>query len=178
LPDDAKRVILINAITRAMEWGTYIAMSQDCAAEEIADLLLFETGTALLAGDFDRFSACFGLPHVIETADTRSVIRDLTGLRKTFDELRRYYRDTQVVDVVRTVVEARFIDCDTVGSTHVASIVHAYGVTRRKPYPVYSVIRRHDPLDWRIMSSLYVILDSETHNDVLSVSLRPSEVSG
>ena len=74
MPDDAKRVILINVIIRAMEWGTYIAMSQDCAAEEIADLLLFETGTALLAGDFDRFSACFGLPHVIETADKRSVI--------------------------------------------------------------------------------------------------------
>lgn len=153
-------------------------MSLDCAAEEIADLLLFETGTALLAGDFDRFSACFGLPYVIEAADRRIVIRDLTGLRATFEELRRYYRDTQVADVVRTVVEARFIDSDTVGSTHVASIVHADGVSRRKPYPVYSVIRRHEPLDWRIMSSLYVILDSDTHNDALSVTLRSTEVSG
>jgi hypothetical protein len=153
-------------------------MSLDCAAEEIADLLLFETGIALLAGNFTRFSACFGLPHVIETADKRTVIQDLTGLRATFDELRRYYRETQVVDVVRTIVEARFIDSDTVGSTHVASLVHADGVTRRKPYPVYSVIRRHEPLDWKIMSSLYVILDSDTHNDALSVTLRPSEVSG
>lgn len=153
-------------------------MSQDCAAEEIADLLLFETGTALLSGDFDRFSACFGLPHVIETADTRTVIRDLDGLRTTFDKLRAYYCDTQVVDVVRTVVEARFLDADTVGSTHVASIVHADGVTRRKPYPVYSVIRRHDPMDWKIMSSLYVILDSDTHNAVLSAAVRPTEVSG
>ena len=153
-------------------------MSLDCAAEEIADLLLFETGTALLSGDFDRFAACFGLPHVIETTNTRTVVRDLGGLRDVFDKLRRYYRDTQVVDVVRTVVEARFIDSDTVGSTHVASIVHADGVSRRKPYPVYSVIRRHDPLDWKIMSSLYVILDSETHNAVLSPAARSSEVSG
>lgn len=153
-------------------------MSQDCAAEEIADLLLFETGTALLSGDFGRFSACFGLPHVIETADTRTVIRDLDGLRTTFDALRAYYRDTQVVDVVRTVVEARFLDCDTVGSTHVASILHADGVSRRKPYPVYSVLRRHEPLDWKIMSSLYVILDCDTHNAVLSATSRPSEVSG
>lgn len=153
-------------------------MSQDCAAEEIADLLLFETGPALLSGDFGRFSACFGLPHVIETADTRTVIRDLDGLRTTFDALRAYYRDTQVVDVVRTVVEARFLDCDTVGSTHVASILHADGVSRRKPYPVYSVLRRHEPLDWKIMSSLYVILDCDTHNAVLSTTARSSEVSG
>jgi hypothetical protein len=152
-------------------------MSLDCAAEEIADLLLFETGTALLSGDFGRFAACFGLPHVIETAESRTVIRDLDGLRNVFDDLRGYYRDTQVADVVRTVLEARFIDCDTVGSTHVASIVHADGVSRRKPFPVYSVLRRHDPLDWKIMSSLYVILDSDTHNAVLSAA-RSSEVSG
>jgi hypothetical protein len=159
-----------------MEW--WASMSQDCAAEEIADLLLFETGKALMSGDFDRFAACFGLPHVIETASNRTVIHEMEGLRATFDELRHYFRETQVVDVVRTVVEARFIDSDTVGSTHVASMVHADGVSRRKPYPVYSVIRRHDPLDWKIMSSLYVILDSDTHNDALSVTLRPSEVSG
>lgn len=151
-------------------------MSLDCAAEEIADLLLFETGTALLSGDFDRFSVCFGLPHVIETAESRTVIRDLDGLRNVFDDMRAYYRDTQVVDVVRTVVEARFLDADTVGSTHVASIVHADGVSRRKPYPVYSVLRRYEPLDWKIMSSLYVILDSDTHNAVLSAA-RSSEVS-
>lgn len=152
-------------------------MSLDCAAEEIADLLLFETGTALFSGDFDRFAACFGTPYVIETANDRIVLRDQSNLRATYDELRRFYRETEVVDVVRTVVEARFIDSDTVGSTHVASIIHADGVSRRKPYPVYSVIRRHEPLDWKIMSSLYVILDSTEHNNVLSGALRPSEIS-
>jgi len=152
-------------------------MSLDCAAEEIADELLFKTGKALLSGDFESFSACFGLPHVIETADSRQVLTDMTGIRTIFDELRRYLSDNQVVDLVRTVVEARFIDSDTVGSTHVASFVHADGVARRNPYPVYSVIRRHDPLDWKIMSCLYVILDCDEHNAVLSATTRSTEVS-
>ena len=152
-------------------------MSLDCAAEEIADELLFLTGKTLMSGDFDRFSACFGLPHVIETSDGHNVIRDRAGLRRTFDDLRDYYRCHQVTDLVRTVVEAHFIDADTIGSTHVARIVRADGTMPRNPYPVYSVIRRHAHLDWRIMSSIYAILDCPEHNAVLSPEPLRSERS-
>lgn len=178
MPPAGKTAQFDQIIFLAVKRGVGIAMSQDCAAEEIADLLLFETGIALRDGDFDRFAACFGFPHMIETADTSTVIYAPSELRSVFDNVRRYYCDTRVVDVVRTVVESRFIDCDTIGSTHVACLTYADGTSLRKPYPVYSVIRRHDPLDWKIMSSLYVILDSSTHNDVLSLSKRPSKVSG
>ena len=153
-------------------------MSQDCAAEEIADELLFVTGKALLAGDFARFSACFGLPHVIETAQGRSVITRVEDLRRIFDDLRDYYHLQQVVDVVRTVVEARFIDSDTIGSTHVARVIQADGKPQRPPYPVYSVIRRHGHLDWKIMSSLYAILDCSEHNEVLSANPMGLEQRG
>lgn len=153
-------------------------MSLDCAAEDIAEHVLFETGKALLSGDFDHFAAYFCFPHVIETANSRTVIRDPKALRTVYDNMRSYYRDMQVIDMVRAVVDARFLDSDTVGATHVTSMVHADGVSRRKPYPIYSVFRRHDPLDWKIMSSLYVILDCETHNAMLSTTARSSEVSG
>ena len=143
-------------------------MSQDVAAEEIADELLFKTGKALIRGDFDSFSACFGVPHVIETADGRRVIRTMDGLQAVFNEVRRYHRDHKVVDIVRTVVEARFLDADTIGSTHVARMIQEEGVTPRKPYPVYSVIRRHGHLEWKVISSIYAILDSEEHNSVLT----------
>lgn len=150
-------------------------MSQDCAAEEIADELLFLTGKALMAGDFHRFSVCFGLPHMIETADGHSLIRDLASLRGIFDNLREYYRKHQVTDLVRTVVEAHFIDADTIGSTHVARVVQSNGTIPRNPYPVYSVIHRQGHLDWRIMSSIYAILDCPEHNAVLSPEPLRSE---
>lgn len=151
-------------------------MSFDCAAEEIADELLFKTGKAILSGDFESFCACFGFPHVVETSDSRHVIEDMAGLRVTYDALRAYMRENEVVDLVRTVVEAHFIDSDTIESTHVASMTHADGIPRRNPYPVYSVIRRHDPLDWKIMSCLYVILDCDVHNAILAAG-RSSKVS-
>lgn len=149
-------------------------MSHDCAAEEIADALLYETGTALLSGDYKRFSLCFGLPLQIDTADKHSVICDHSGLLDLFGRLRHYYFDTQVVDIVRSVVDAHFLDSDTVGATHVSCLTYADGIARRKPYPVYSLISRGQNLDWRIMSRLYVILDCETHNTILSQTDRSS----
>jgi hypothetical protein len=152
-------------------------MSLDCAAEEIAEQVLFESGKALASGDFGRFAAYFCFPCVIETADSRTVIRHPGVLRGMFDDMQRYYRQMQVIDMVRTVVDARFLDSDTVGATHVTSMVHADGVSRRKPYPIYSVIRRQDPLDWKFQSSLYIILDCETHNAMLAPTTRSSEMS-
>jgi hypothetical protein len=105
-------------------------MSLDCAAEDIAEHVLFETGKSLFSGDFDHFAAYFCFPNVM--------------------------------------VDAQFLDSDTVAATHVTSMVHADGVSRRNPYPIYSVLRRHDPLEWKFQSSLYVILDCETHNAMLS----------
>ncbi len=143
-------------------------MSLDCAAEDIAEHVLFETGKSLFSGDFDHFAAYFCFPNVIETADSRTVIRDPKALRVVFDDMRCYYRQMQVIDMVRAVVDAQFLDSDTVAATHVTSMVHADGVSRRNPYPIYSVLRRHDPLEWKFQSSLYVILDCETHNAMLS----------
>lgn len=143
-------------------------MSLDCAAEDIAEHVLFETGKSLFSGDFDHFAAYFCFPNVIETADSRTVICDPKALRAVFDDMRCYYRQMQVIDMVRAVVDAQFLDSDTVAATHVTSMVHADGVSRRNPYPIYSVLRRHDPLEWKFQSSLYVILDCETHNAMLS----------
>lgn len=149
-------------------------MSQDCAAEEIADELLFKTGKALMARDFGSFSACFGFPHIIETQDARRVLKDMDDLRHVFDDVVHYYGEQGVVDLARTVIEAKFLDADTIGSTHVARLMQAKGVVLRKPFPVYSIIRRHDHIDWKVMSSVYAILDSKEHNAVL-VSERVRE---
>ena len=142
-------------------------MSQDCAAEEIADELLFKTGKALIAADFDGFSACFGFPHIIETEKAHRVLKGNDDLRTVFDDVVRYYVNKGVVDLARTVVEAGFLNADTIGSTHVTRLMQAKGIVLRKPFPVYSIIRRHGHLDWRIMSSVYAILDCAEHNAAL-----------
>ena len=142
-------------------------MSQDCAAEEIADELLFKTGKAILVGDFDGFHACFGLPHLIEVEAGRRLLKSSADLRGVFDGVRRYYESRAVVDLARTVVEARFLDADTIGSTHVARLLQDEGTVLRNPFPVYSIIRRHGHLDWKVMSSVYAILDSDAHNAAL-----------
>lgn len=143
------------------------AMSQDCAAEEIADELLFKTGKALISGDFDSFRGCFGLPHLIETEGGRRLLKTEDDLREVFEDVRRYYEADGITDVARTVVEARFLNADTIGSTHVTRLLKPDGPILRNPFPVYSVIRRHGHLDWRIMTSVYAILDCPAHNAAL-----------
>lgn len=142
-------------------------MSQECAAEEIADELLYKTGKALIAGDFDGFLPCFGFPHIIETGDARRILRTPDDLRRVFDNVVRYYTDQGVVDLARTVVEARFLDADTIGSTHVARLLQSQSTALRNPYPVYTIIRRHGYLDWKVMAGVYAILDSAAHNAAL-----------
>lgn len=142
-------------------------MSQDCAAEEIADELLFKTGKALITRDFDGFRPCFGLPHLIETEAGRRILKTTEDLRRAFDDVVRYYAEERVADLARTVVEARFLDADTIGSTHVTRLMQADGRSLRNPFPVYSIIRRHGHLDWKIMSGVYAILDCPRHNAAL-----------
>lgn len=135
-------------------------------AEEIADELLHRTGRGLKEGDFDLFKACFQLPQAMETIEGVRVIRDERDLRQAFDSLRDYFYQNNVVDLVRAVVSAEFLDCNTVGSTHVARLVQPGGKLFRTPYPVYSTIQRFGQA-WKITFRHYVILDSRKHNEAL-----------
>lgn len=145
---------------------------QNCAAESIAEDLLYLTGKALTEGNFDMFATCFELPQLMETVDGRRLLSRRDELRDTFEGVRQHYEDHGVIDAARTVVSAEFVDADTIGSTHVTRLMRAGGHVHRSPFPVYSVIRRFD-MDWRIVSSLYVILDSPDHNRALMSTHAP-----
>lgn len=149
-------------------------MIQDVAAETIAEDLLYQTGKALLAGDDDMFIACLHLPQLMETGNGRRLIRSEDEVRQVLRDLRAFMKKRGVVDMVRTVVSAEFLDADTVGSTHVCLLVQKDGSSTRAPYPVYTIIKRFGPT-WLMVSSLYAILDSDEHNDVL---LSCQELSG
>lgn len=135
-------------------------------AEEIAEDLLHRTGQGLMNGDFDLFKTCFELPQAIETMEGVRILRHEADLQQAFASVRGYFRENRVVDLVRTVVAAEFLDGETVGSTHVARLVQPGGKLFRAPYPVYSTIKRFGDA-WRITSSHHVILDSRKHNEAL-----------
>ena len=139
---------------------------QNSAAESIAEELLYITGKALLEADFQMFSECFRLPQMMETVDGRRLISTESEFQYTFNSVRRHLHKCGVTDFARAVVSAKFLDADTIGSTHVSSLLDADGNEAAPPYPVYSVIRRYGRT-WRIVSSLYAILDNPAYNEAL-----------
>lgn len=141
-------------------------MILDLAAETIAEEVLYITGKAILEEDDDMFIASCALPHLMETSKGRHIITTEAELSDTLSSVRLYMKRNDIVDLVRTVVSARFIDADTIESTHVSLMLGKNGETTRSPYPVYSVIRRFGS-SWKIVSSLYAILDNEEHNNAL-----------
>ena len=139
---------------------------QNSAAESIAEELLYITGKALLEADFQMFSECFRLPQMMETVDGRRLISTESEFQYTFNSVRRHLHKCGVTDFARAVVSAKFLDADTIGSTHVSSLLDADGNETAPPYPVYSVIRRYGR-SWQIVSSLYAILDNPAYNAAL-----------
>lgn len=135
-------------------------------AEEIAEELLYQTGQAMKVGDFDAFFTCFVIPQVMETLEGDMLITTMEGMREIFESVRQYYKDNNVRDVVRTIVSAKFLDDETIGSTHVSQLLGVDGSPFRNPYPVYSVIKCLGGV-WKIVSNSSAILDAPQHNDAL-----------
>ena len=141
-------------------------MTQDIAAEIVAEDLLYQTGKAVLTENDDLFLSCVHLPYSLETSTGARLITSRSEIICVLDDLRNYMKREGYVDFARTVVEAEFIDSDTIGSTHVSLMTTASGKAKRNPYPVYSIIRRFGR-NWKMVSSLYAILDSDEHNAAL-----------
>ena len=135
-------------------------------AEDIAEEILYRTGRAMKDGDFDAFFECFEIPQIMETLDGAKLVTTRDGMRDTFFHVYRYYQDNGVVDLVRTVVNARFLDEETIGSTHVSRLLKANGEPFRNPYPVYSVVKRIGG-QWKVVSNSSAILDAPDHNRAL-----------
>lgn len=141
-------------------------MSLEIAAESIAEDLLVQTGKAILQGDDALFLACVHLPLLLETTTGQRLITKRKEVCTILADFRQYMRNESYVDMVRTVVDANFIDADTIGSTHVTLLTQENGAEKRCPFPVYSIIRRFGN-KWLLVSSLYAILDCDAHNDAL-----------
>jgi hypothetical protein len=146
--------------------------NENVVAEDIADDLLYRTGLAVNYGQYDDIEDCFFLPQSLETLEGARIVRTPDDVRRVFDSVRAYFAEIGVVDVVRTIVEAKFISAREIESIHVSSLMTRDKTVSRPPYPVFNLIRRCDKGVWRITHSSYAITNSRDLNSAL-LAWRP-----
>lgn len=136
-------------------------------AESIADELLVQTGKLFKANDEAQIVRCFSLPHTIETLDGKNFLFSRQCIARAFEQMREYFEQYEIVDVVRTVIHSEFLAPDLIGSIHVAQMLRIDGTPFRAPYPVYSTIRLCGGR-WKVGDSCHAILDSKEHSEILA----------
>lgn len=134
-------------------------------AKAISQEVLDITGAALLSGDFDAFAACFSLPHEIETFEGTMTIKTMAELHERFDKVRGYFKANAVTDIVRHVMEADFVDAETIQHSHQTRVLSG-PILVQAPYPSLSIMSQIDGR-WRVTSSQYAIADAPDLNTAL-----------
>lgn len=140
---------------------------ENLVAEDIAEDLLYRTGLALVEGQLDGVEDCFLLPHSMETTEGARIIRTPEDVRAVFEEVRSYFAESGVVNIVRTVVEARFVSDTEIETVHVSRLWRNSNERPETTYPVFSVIKLCDDGKWRSAHSNYAITDSRCHGSAL-----------
>ncbi len=141
--------------------------NDNLVAEGIAENLLYRTGLALSYGRYDGVEDCFTLPQTLETLEGARIVRTPEDVREVFEAVRTYFREIEVVDVVRTIVESRFASETEIESIHVSSLIKRDASTTTPPYPVFNLLKRCEDGAWRIAHSHYAIPNSRDHNSAL-----------
>ena len=136
-------------------------MTLDREALEVSDSFVYTTGKAVLNGDYDLFRPCFGLPYQVEANNEARTITEEADMRVMFDQITDFYRKMDVQDLVRTVIEASFLDRGTIGVTFVSKLITPTP-TQIKPFPTYSILRRTAG-KWKIRSAFYAFVEDGPH---------------
>ncbi|MEM6305831.1 MAG: hypothetical protein AAF744_14020 [Pseudomonadota bacterium] len=128
-------------------------------AEDVSQMLLDLTGEALLSNRFETFAACFHLPHMIETADQKRVLRTRRELQAVFDSVTDDYRRKRITALVRVCDVAEFKSDTCVHATHTT---HMMAGQQRigEPFPNFTVIEHIDGR-WQCTSTQYAV-DNKT----------------
>jgi ketosteroid isomerase-like protein len=108
-------------------------------------------------GQIDGVEDCFALPATVATPDGVRVIRTPREVRRVFEQVRELLAKDKAVDVVRTVLESKFVSDTEIESIHISSTIKPTGEAVRSPYPVFSLLRACDDGAWRIAHCTYAI---------------------
>ena len=141
-------------------------MSQDVAAEDVLEDILYRTGRGVLENNDAIFLSSIALPLLQETVDGQRVFTSEAEVCAMLAGVRAYMTENGYVDLARTVVSAEFLDDKTISGTHVSLLMDKDGNSTRPPYPVHSMVRLTGS-EWRLTSSIYAILDAPEHNTAL-----------
>lgn len=130
-------------------------------AKEVSEMLLKQTGDALLSNDFALFAQCFHLPHTIETGDNKRVLKTFAEMRAVFDSVVGDYARKRVTDLVRITEVAEFRSDTRIEAAH---MTHMMSGDQRvtDPFPCFSVLEFIDDC-WRSTASQYAV---DTHTTV------------
>lgn len=120
----------------------------------IVDDLLVQIGEGLESGDFSLSEPHFQLPQEAGPfASGTDPIETREDLRALFDGVRSHYGELGAERIIRPCIEASLHDENTIYATHVTFLLKG-NVLVKKPYPVFSILRRTDGA-WRFVYSVY-----------------------
>lgn len=134
-------------------------------------MLLELTGNAMLCNNFDRFALCFHLPHTIETADNKRVLKTKQDLRNVFENVLHDMRTRQVTALVRYCEVAEYRTDTRIEATHISHMMSG-DLRVVDPFPVFSVLEFVDG-HWQIMSSQYAVDNQTTVGRAIARPAQP-----
>lgn len=124
------------------------------SARDIIELMLSKTGNAVLQNDFEAMSACFSVPFVHETPDTKIVVRTKEEHGIFFDKLIEGYRRKNVTEIIRICEDAQFVSPTMIRSLHVSHLMS--GDQRlENPMPTLATTELFETT-WRITAAQYI----------------------
>lgn len=126
---------------------------KDASAREIIERMLRRTSDAILANDFDALNACFALPLLLETPETRLVIKTVEEHRRLFERLVEGYASKRVTDIIRVCEVAEFISDGVIRSLHISHVM-AGDQRVDDPMPTLATTEQIDGV-WRITAAQY-----------------------
>ncbi len=139
-------------------------------AQQISEMLLELTGTALLTNNFSLFSQCFHLPHLIETADSKRELETIDDLQTVFHSVTEDYRRKRITNLVRICEVAEFRSDTRIDATHITHMMCG-DVRVFDPFPAFSVLEFFDGR-WQISSSQYAVDTDTTVGRALREAIR------
>lgn len=136
------------------------------AAVEITNSVLRLTDGAAQEGDFDAFAAHILLPHDVSTFDGFGQIETRESLHRLFNNLRVFYDQIGVTDLLRHTLSAVFRDETTISAVHEVQLVQYGSLLTIDPYQVHSELEFVNGA-WGVKRSRYAIPNQAALNAAL-----------
>lgn len=134
-------------------------MQSDQHALDITNGILTLTRDAVLRNDPVAFISYFSLPQVVETFEGRTVLREFSDARRTFEAVRAHYDKQGITDFHRTCIEASFKTRNIIEYVYQTTYFQGVQAMSERPstYAMMQLIEGH----WRITYTMHSTTTAE-----------------